>query len=164
MSHLWFKISIDVDVRIEFMKFVLGCIDIRNSTDLTKWRMTPKISQDRQSIDTEDGATTLMSEISLLSFTLTHEKPYIRKFLMNVSQSSPATPLIRWRESSSMVRCLTPAFFAWTAVWASIYLNPFGWGHALLQHQLDQTSITYVGRSSSTQSLLPRNSPSFPLG
>ena len=96
------------------MKFVLGCIDIGNLSDVTN--MTPKISQDRQSIDTEDGATTLMSEISLLSFTLTHEKPYIRKILMNVSQSSPATPLIRWRESFSMVRCLTPAFFAWTAV------------------------------------------------
>ena len=44
--------------------------------------MTPKISQARQSIDTGDGATTLMSETSLLSFTLTHEKSYIRKFLM----------------------------------------------------------------------------------
>ena len=126
------------------------CYDALTYKTYLIWLMTPKISQNRQSIDTEEGATTLMSEISLLSSTLTHEKSYIRTFLMNVSQSSPATPLIRWRESSSMVRCLTPAFFAWTAVWASIYLNPFGWGHALLQHQLDQTSIIYAGRSSST--------------
>ena len=43
--------------------------------------MTPKIFQDPID-DTGDGTTTLMSETSLLSFTLTHEKSYVRKFLM----------------------------------------------------------------------------------
>ena len=93
--------------------------------------MTPKISQDCQSIDSEDGATTLMSEISLLSFTLTHEKSYIRKFLMNcilvvTSNTADTMEGVVFNGALSHARFLRP-----DGTRSTHLPQPFGWGHAL---------------------------------